>query len=408
MSLFNPSIRIATVVNFLLICLANAQNTSAIYLPSLNNSTHVGVRTFPLVDKHRLDPFTNFTQHREIMLSLYYPAEYYPSELHHGQQPSPSPNALTTRYMPNATAAIYDANVAQYGVPNGSFERLHTLCQTNAPISTRKSSFPLILFSPGLGNSRLLYTTIAQEVARNGYIVASIDHPYDAQVVEFPDGRLVFNPKFNFTGSPEAVLALINENVAVRVQDVSFLLDALSSPSARHPFEIDSKKVVMFGHSFGGTTAASAMVNETRIAGGLNFDGDFYGAIVANGSIVRKPFLLFEAARPGVPRPNWDDAWNNHFQGWKLDVELFGGVHGSFEDLPLLADILGLRAALGKAGDAVLGTVPGLRGLQIMSDYVSAFAEFVFSGEKAERGDLVDGKNSTRYPEVGVVRFARG
>ncbi len=54
-----------------------------------------------------------------------------------------------------------------------------------------------------------------------------------------------------------------------------------------------------------------------------------------------------------------------------------------------------------------MGTVPGLRGLKIMSAHVSAFAEFVFSGEKAERGDLVDGRNSTRYPEVGVVRFAR-
>lgn len=408
MSLFNPSIMIATVIHFLLFCFANAQNNSAIYLPTLNNRTHVGVRTFPLVDKHRLDPFTNFTQHREIMLSLYYPAEYYPSELHHSQQPWSSPNPLTTRYMPNGTAAIYDASVAQYGIPNGSFERLYTLCQTNAPLSTRKSSFPLILFSPGLGNSRLLYTTIVQEVARNGYIVASIDHPYDAQVVEFPDGRLVFDPDFNLTGTPEDILALITKNVAVRVQDVSFLLDELSSPSAQHPFKIDTKNVVMFGHSLGGTTAASAMVNETRIAGGLNFDGDFYGAIAANGSIVRKPFLFFEAARPGVPRPNWDDAWNSHFQGWKLDLQLFGAVHGSFEDFPLLADVFGVRAALGKTGEALLGTVPGLKVLQIMSAYVSAFAEFVFSGEKAERGDLVDGKNSTRYPEVGVVRFARG
>lgn len=258
-----------------------------------------------------------------------------------------------------------------------------------------------------MGSSRLVYTNIAQEVARNGYVVASIDHPYDADVVEFPDGRLVFDPNSNLTGSPEAILALINEYVAVRVQDVSFVLDALSSPSAQHPFQIDTKNVVMFGHSLGGTTAASAMVNETRIAGGLNFDGGFYGAITANGSIVRKPFLMFEAARPASTRPNFDDTLNNHFKGWKLDLELFGAVHGSFEDLPLLADIFGLRAALGKLGDAGLGTVPGLRGLQIMSAYVSAFAEFVFSGEKVERGGLVDGKNSTRYPEVGVVGFAR-
>ena len=327
------------------------------------------------------------------MISLYYPTDDKLS------QP-------TTRYMPNATAGFYDATYAQYGLPSGSMERLYTFCESDAPLATRDSGFPLILFSPGGGVSRLLYTTIAQEVARNGYIVASIDHPYDAQIVEFPDGRLVFGIDINITAAPDTILAQTNEIVAVRVQDVSFVIDELSTPSPQHPFTIDTKNVIVFGHSLGGTTAASAMVNDTRIAGGLNFDGDFYGAIAVNVSVVRNPFLFFEAAR-GVPRPNWDNAWNNHLKGWKLDLQLLGAVHGSFDDMPLVTEIIGIRAGLSKVGNALLGTVPGLRGLKIMSAYVSAFAEFVFSGEKAERGDLVDGKNSTRYPEVGVVRFAR-
>ena len=164
----------------------------------------------------------------------------------------------------------------------------------------------------------------------------------------------------------------------------------------------------MFGHSAGGDAAASAMVNETRIAGGLNFDGQYDGAIINNGSTIRKPFLQFEAARgTGGPRPSWNDAWNNHFKGWKLELQLFGAVHGTFEDLPLLAEVYGIRALMGKAGDALLGTVPGLRGLEIVSQYVSAFAEFVFSGEGARSGDLVDGRNSTRFPEVGIVRYAK-
>lgn len=407
MAPFNSPIMIVTIIKFLLFSLANAQNQSAIYLPTLRNSPLLGVRTFPLVDKHRLDPYTNRTQYREVILSLYYPTDDRPSDLLSPQGPSPHPTPPTTRYMLNATAAFYDADLVQYAVPNGTFERIYTFCFPNAPLSIRRSHFPLLLFSPGGGVSRFLYTTIVQEVARNGYIVASIDHPYDAQIVEFPDGRIVHSANINFNASADAILAQINQLVAVRAQDVSFVLDALSTPSPEHPFPINTKNAVVFGHSLGGTTAASAMVHDTRISGGVNFDGDFYGAITANSSIVRKPFLLFEAAR-GVPRPNWDDAWNHHFAGWKLDLQLFGGVHGSFEDFPLLADVFGTRAQLGKAGEALLGKVPGIRGLAVMSAYVAAFADFVFSGDGNGEGRLVDGRNSTMFPEVGVVRFAKG
>ena len=305
--------------------------------------------------------------------------------------------------MPPATAAIYDASFAPYGVPAGALERAYTFCETNAPISLqhrKRETYPLVLFSPGGGNSRLLYTTIVQEVAREGYIVASIDHPYDARAVEFPDGRIVYGVDVNYNASADAIQAQINQLVDVRVQDVAIVLDALSTPTMDHPFEIDSKNAIMFGHSLGGTTAASAMVNDTRIIGGLNFDGEFDGAIAANGSVVHRPFLFFQHDR-NTSSPNWIDAWNTHFSGWKLELQLSGSVHGTFEDLPLLADIYGLRGKLGKAGEAVLGTVPGRRGLEIMSAYVGALAEFVLTGKEG----LVSGKNSTRFKEVEVVKF---
>ena len=56
----------------------------------------------------------------------------------------------------------------------------------------------------------------------------------------------------------------------------------------------------------------------------------------------------------------------------------------------------------------MLGTVPGKRGLEIMGAYVSAFADFVFHGEKVGGGGLVDGQTSARFKEVEVVRFEDG
>lgn len=44
------------------------------------------------------------------------------------------------------------------------------------------------MFSPGLSASRLLYSAQARALASYGYIVITLDHPYDALFVEFPDG----------------------------------------------------------------------------------------------------------------------------------------------------------------------------------------------------------------------------
>lgn len=45
--------------------------------------------------------------------------------------------------------------------------------------------------SPGYAQDRALDTTLVEDLASRGYVVASIDHPYDATEVEFPGNRLV-------------------------------------------------------------------------------------------------------------------------------------------------------------------------------------------------------------------------
>lgn len=50
-------------------------------LPCLDNATSVGVAYIPMIDKNRLDPFTNYTQPREVMISLYYPTQSHFSNL---------------------------------------------------------------------------------------------------------------------------------------------------------------------------------------------------------------------------------------------------------------------------------------------------------------------------------------
>lgn len=384
------------IVNFFF-GLASTESQNHINLPTLKNQPCIGVRTLVLNDKTRLDPFASNHHCRKVVLSLFYPAGddlYGPYKaIHDGPNHCAS---ASTRYMPNATATFYDKEFSQYGVPPGSFKRLFTLSKPNAPINHPfPRSFPLLLFSPGYGASRLFYTAIAQEVARKGFIVGLLDHSYDGGIVELPDGEVI-------TGLDLDTIFGFDKILAPRALDVSFVLNELSYASSSHPFPIDTSRVVVFGHSLGGATAAEVMLSDDRVVGGLNFDENFFGQFNSTKKTISRPFLLFRAASRTTEEldHDWDEAWKK-FKGWKLDLELANSTHRTFEDLALLAETFGRRAELGKAGDELLGTLPGLKGLEIMSTYVSAFAKFVFTGKEDV---ILRGNKHSKFPEVKVIR----
>jgi dienelactone hydrolase len=116
-----------------------------------------------------------------------------------------------------------------------------------------------------------------------------VDHPYDALSVEFPDGKAIYSA--NLSAADPLPLN-------TRVQDVIFALDQLNQNLMLIPSSftgtLNVNKVAIVGHSFGGATAASAMLNETRFAGGLNFDGALWGPVLEQG--LDRPFINFGKA----------------------------------------------------------------------------------------------------------------
>lgn len=347
-----------------------------------------------LKDHNRLDPFTNNTRHREIMLSLFYPANLDAFQHSHQRPMERFSEASLMPYMPPATAAIYDSAFAEYGLPNGTMSRMFTRCYLDAPASSQ-TAYPLIIFSPGGGVSRLLYTTIMEELARRGYVVAAVDHPYDALVVEFPDGRLIHVQDKGLDGE------LLELLVDTRAKDVSFVLDYLHSVPKDALVNMNTSHVISFGHSLGGATAAEAMLNDTRIKGGINLDGRLYGSMEEPNVTLSKPFLQFASEfSASKPYLHWDQAWQ-HLSGWKMELSLNGSRHETFSDLPLLAKATGLKEKLGEGYEALLGTVDGLRVLEIVVAYVDAFAKYVSTGKN---GTLLDGLGNGKFPEVKVIR----
>lgn len=80
---------------------------------------------------------------------------------------------------------------------------------------------------------------------------------------------------------------------SVRAQDISFLIDQLGRRTLLRPKPMNVTSVVAFGHSLGGASVAEAMLNDSRIKGGINWDGRLFGSMEKANTILSKPFLQF-------------------------------------------------------------------------------------------------------------------
>lgn len=364
--------------------LSSVLATDALIPPPLGPYSTL-ITTTMLTDVIRLDPFAPTNTSRVLMVSVYSPI---PS--------SQCSNLSSTEYMPDKTANFYDQTYGPLGIPVGTFESLKLQVCTQIHRKYRPRQYPVVLFSPGLGNSRLEYGAIAQSVASNGYIVISIDHTYDASIVEFPDGSVIL-------GADIETEEQITFALAVRAQDVTFVLNQLRIPSFSRSFFLDSscqlniKNVGIFGHSLGGATALASMANDTRLSGGVNLDGTFFGPAIQQGT--KRPFLLVgHEGKNQSTDPSWGATWPE-LKAWKLELEVLGTQHGSFTDLPLLVDVLGLAPYLPPAVIELLGSITGPRSLEIMRVFVGAFFDKVLRGEGSE----ILRKATPAYPEVVFI-----
>jgi dienelactone hydrolase len=344
-----------------------------------------------LTNLHMADPYAPNKQPRRLMISAFYPV----AERSDCQQ-------IEIPYMPPATAAVYDETYASYGLPNGTFEAVQlTLCAPQACGSrkTKRPSYPVAIFSPGLGNSRLLYSNVATSLAAQGYVVITVDHPYDAAVVEFPGGDLVMAANID-----DSDVKQIDADVAVRVKDLSFVIDQMQNETFARALlqEIagtaDSTSVLLYGHSVGGAAAAATMQTDHRIRGGINLDGTFFGPVVSKG--LDKPFMVFaHQGKNQSTDPSWASIWPR-LRNSKVQLSVTGTTHASFLDFPVILDVLGLRAQLPAQEVAeVVGSIMGDRMVEILTAYTASFLQFVLG--KSPSPPLA--RSVAQFPEVTIA-----
>jgi dienelactone hydrolase len=370
---------IGTSIN--LLSLIAVSTVAALTLPAPAGKYGTVSSVTLLTDTSRQDPYaaaSGGSHFRQVIVSAFYPAALRKDCV-----------SYTSRYMPNATATFYDEQFGAFGIPPDTFASLQlTHCNARGQHDLKGQQFPVALFSPGLGNSRLIYNAMAQALASKGYIVITIDHPHDADIVEFPDGSTILAADIDTDPQIEAALD-------IRTRDVSFVIDQLRSNRLSRQLlgdkvGINQKQYAIYGHSLGGATAAEAALHDSRLTAAVNLDGTFFGSVTSCGA--KSPLLI--VAHDGknlTTDPSWTSTWDATRKTTKAAVDVPNTAHGSYTDYPLIVDALGVPAEARAPLVDLIGGISGALVREAVSSAVDNFFDYSQCREKSPLPEL-DGK----------------
>ncbi|KAI0204058.1 Alpha/Beta hydrolase protein [Astrocystis sublimbata] len=355
---------------------AAAAVTANIMYPNITGPYRVGYKHLELVDHGRKEIYSSSHQPRDLMSTLFYPI----ADNQRNCNIEPLITPLLAQYLDGLLSA-----------PSGTFKQFALPSCANADLA--HPELPLVLFSHGYKGSRLLYAGFLQEFASYGYNVLAVDHPFDATVVEYPDGRSQFN-----TLSDDRP-GIIEEVLNVRVADMIFALDSMNNKTITSQVPglnnkaLRTDHVGIMGHSYGGSTTFQTTANDTRFVAGTSFDGPFWGS--ANTTGTDAAIMLMAALQPSDVNwlPTWDNSWPE-LRSFKRRFEVDGTLHLSFDDFPLMADILGADIK------PLVGNVTGSRMVEIQSAFTTSFFNQFL---KSQSDDLLDMSDQKDWPEVSRV-----
>ena len=339
--------------------------------PAPSGKSAVGTREMRLVDSTREDPFLENGTKRELMVRFWYPAKL-------------DGNCTLAPYAPRAVWS-YFSQLMRMPLPS-----VTTNTCLEAPIED--GVHPVVVFTHGYTGTYTDYTFLFEDLASRGYVVASVDHTYEATAVQFSDGRFVHSGFGSHLGNKmledDASLAFA---LSVRLDDLRFVaadLDRINR-SVTSPFRgrLDVNHMAIAGHSMGGLAASLASDREARFKAAIVVDvhdGNVPDAVVG---ATRTPVFIFASGREEWTE-NECKLWNN-LHGPRLAVNLEGSEHLTPTDAVWLAK-----------GAVKTGTMGSEKAIAAVRDYVAAFLDVHLQGKNFD--PLLSGP-SLQYPDAIVV-----
>jgi len=223
---------------------------------------------------------------RELLVWVWYPAVA-------GQS-----GAVVDDYLPASLRAPAGGGAPLiFRLLTRDLSKVHAHSLRNADVSPQQPSYPVVIMRAGASAPVMNYSTLAEDLASHGYVVVGFDAPYRTIEVVFPDGRVIArrpenNPEL-FSG--EELEHLASKLLAAWTGDIAFVLDRLerlnaSDATGKFTGRLDLTRVGVFGHSFGGATAAQFCSQDSRCKAGIDVDGSLHGSVIQAG--IHKPFMF--------------------------------------------------------------------------------------------------------------------
>ena len=255
-------------------------------LPKPTGPYSVGTRIIYLKDQGRVEHHgPNRELPRELVVQIWYPATASKNHLAPYQRMSETTVATSYRSV------------------------LWTNSRIDAPIAIDGAPFIVLLFNHRWGGVRTQDTFLTEDLASHGYVVAAIDHSYNAGRVAMPDGRIIqdafgYGPIDVTKRTADQIRDVWNKELTTWVSDETFVLTALQNENIdRKSFwhgHLDTSRAGAFGHSFGGSASVQVCSVDARIRSALNLDGWTFGDIRHRAA--DQPVMYIYGSK-NIPRP---------------------------------------------------------------------------------------------------------
>ena len=340
--------------------------TQAVPIPT--GPEPVGTRVLWLVDSARPDPYLHSGAKRELLVRFWYPANLV--------------QACKKADYTSPRVWSYFSQLAGVHLP----EVITNSCM-DAPLT--EGAHPVVVFTHGYTGTFTDYTFIFEDLASRGYIVASVDHTYEATAVEFPDGRFAKSTLGSHFGDTwrgdNATLTLAT---SVRLQDLRFVVTELKrlNTEVDGPFagKLDVSRIAIAGHSMGGAAAFLALAQDPRLKAAVVLDGYLPSALIRP---TQKPVFILRTNDMNVDADQCR-LWSS-LRGPRVFVNLNGAEHLTPSDAVWLAKF---AIQTGSMGPEL--TVSAIR------DYVAAFLDANL--RQRPQDPLLTGP-SANYPDAVVT-----
>ncbi|MBR1798090.1 MAG: dienelactone hydrolase family protein [Clostridiales bacterium] len=263
---------------------------------------------------------------------------------------------------------------------------------------TEEDSLPLVIFSHGAFGYYQSNTSTYMELASNGYVVVSLDHPHHSFYTHDTSGKTVIvDREFiqtamylqgNDDTDAQETYDITSAWMELREEDMNFVIDTIKAAAASGELDdawfteetaredvldtvslIDSTKIGLMGHSLGGATAVTVGRRED-VSAAIDLDGTMIGEEtgVIDGvyQIDERPYTTpllaidseshhnsrVEARGEGYVYAN-NVILDNATTGYSTYIE--GAEHMNFTDLPLFSPMLAQNLGIGNvdAGECI-------------------------------------------------------